>query len=63
MRNLFTYNDYDDEQYDIEELREKIILHIETEAMLMPVAAAELCEVDHYSDEEVIEKARELNII
>lgn len=62
MNNLFKYSNYN-EQYDIEELREKIILHIETEAMLMYVAAAELSEVDSYDDEEVIEKAKELNII
>lgn len=62
MNNLYKYSNYN-EQYDIEELREKIILHIETEAMLMYVAAAELSEVDSYDDEEVIEKAKELNII
>ncbi len=49
--------------YSIDELRNMILDQLNTEASIFPCVIAEMCEVDHMSDEEIIKKAIELHII
>lgn len=49
--------------YSIDELRKRILVHLNTEASIFLSVIAEMCEVDHMSDEEIIKKAIELHII
>lgn len=49
--------------YSIQELKNKILDQLNTEASIFPCVIIEMCEVDHMSDEEIIKKAIELHII
>ena len=49
--------------FSIDELRKRILVHLNTEASIFLSVIAEMCEVDHMSDEEIIKKAIELHII
>ena len=49
--------------YNIDELRNRILDQLNTEASIFPCVIAEMCEVDHKNDEDIIKKAIELHII
>ena len=49
--------------YSIDELRKRILDHLNTEASIFLSVIAEMCEVDHMNDEDIIKKAIELHII
>ena len=49
--------------YNIDELRNRILDQLNTEASIFPCVIAEMCEVDHMSDEDIVKKAIELHII
>ena len=49
--------------YSIDELRKRILDHLNTEASIFLSVIAEMCEVDYMSDEEIIKKAIELHIL
>ena len=49
--------------YSIDELRNMILDQLNTEASIFPCVIAEMCEVDHMSDEDIVKKAIELHII
>ena len=49
--------------YSIDELRNMILDQLNTEASIFPCVIAEMCEVDHMSDEDIVKKAIDLHII